>query len=423
MAVAAAIIGAGVLGAGGAIGGAALSKPSQHGATFEPGLPEPGMDPAVAEATFNALLQFGVADPDILLRAGPLNQAIQSFNRENVSVQAQTSFQRDIVGLYTAFEQAGGMAGIQAEQNRIRGQIEISKQEKGGVDAAGNRIFTPEQQAARVEAANFLKSGEDAIKRLDDPLLFLTYQMGDATGVRPNINTMRRAFGISGTDALSVFDKEIQYRTTIAPRIADAQKAAAAGRAFQLGIPEERLALFNALRGQTAGMEGDFATSRASELARINEQYGIRSEDILRSANVGGYNPGRALGQLERERFLSADMEALNRALALIGGKTSILQGQIGALSGLEEPVTSRLERIGSLRTTGVASGGATYPAAVQNPLGAGVAQAVPAGILSAYDAAKLAQLVRGPAAPPPSSGFKIDPELASFLGSGQYGG
>ncbi|MGH9427389.1 MAG: hypothetical protein ACRD2L_13940 [Terriglobia bacterium] len=399
MAATAAIV-AGVLGAGGSVAGGILSQPKEAKAkAFEGGGIDPATDPAIAEATFNALLNIGVLDPDVLLQSSPLNRTIQSFNRENIGIQDQFNFQRDTVAMYDTYRLLGGTPeSLQQAMSSWKAGF--------ATDKTGERVIS-----------EGIRSGEIDLFA-SDPLQFLALQTSKRTGFMPDVVLQRRGFGLSGRDPFGVYSAETRYQSSIGPRLEEASRSAEVARQTQLGIPVVRGSLLDQLKNQIGGAPGAIASVREQELARLNRQFDVQGQDVLKRANQLGFNPGRAIGELETNRVLSADLEALNRALALVGGQSNLLGQQIGQLAGIESPVTSNLLQTGSARVTGAPSGPAQFAPSVSNPLGAGIAQAVPAGLLSYNIANQLGS--RGPATQP-----SLEQALAQFRreGYGDYGG
>jgi phage protein D len=178
-------------------------------------------------------------------------------------------------------------------------------------------------------------------------------------------------------------NSERNYQTNITDRLKESQ-----GVANQ--TLQGRIAAATTRAEMLQGMTGNMAGVRDKELTRLNSQYDTAQEGLIRSANMGGYNPGRALGELNKSRVVDADLEAWSRAVNLITGQTNVLN----LLSG--QPIDQAAQLAGT-RATGTAGSNSTQTGASE--LGTGIAQVVPAGLLS-YNIARQYNS-GGPAASP----------------------
>ena len=252
-------------------------------------------DPASAFETFDAMLELGIVDTSILYNASPLAHAISLAVQNDVDLQKK----RDIPILATdAFR-------------RYSENV-----------ASGNDPLTS-------------MSGKD-IESL-------------------------RSLELAGIDVRDLFEREVEYRAKIEPlarkvgTTADTMfDARVQARGMLAGIP-------GALPDISAGGIEGLKSAELDRLLRdIDRTADERGSDILRTANFGGFNPGRQLGKLEELRFdatQDADLDALGRALALIGGQQSAASTQAGVLSGFLGEGRQALAGPAALRSGSTAGG------------------------------------------------------------------
>jgi hypothetical protein len=357
-------IAAGLLGAAGSIGGGLLSSGgSQSVKTQQPPSRDPFSDPLTAAASVDTLLNLGIYDPSILATAGPLQRAIQGLQRQTVGI-ADNDFLNYAVPL------------LMNEYQQLAGSGEL-----GNLDALLNPSTTLEK---------------DSLKRVySDPSLYnIPRKLAMLIGQKnPDILKTTSHF----IDRLSQVAEKLQATSGMSfPELFAAQKRfqdenAARDQSLSALAKETlkgRIAAANARSEMLQNLSGGIDSLRAQELARINDQLDTRKGFLERGANLAGYNPGRALGELEKSRLIDAPSEALNRAIALITGKGNL----VNTLSG---QTIDQSTNLGQARAGGsVASPGAVQTAPTSN-LGSAVAQAVPAGLLS-YNIARQFQS-RGP--------------------------
>ena len=141
----------------------------------------------------------------------------------------------------------------------------------------------------------------------------------------------------------------------------------------------------NRLQGQAglADIAGN-AGLRLNDLAaqyepQIARQFQDQRNQILQSANQGRFNPGAALGRLGETQALTQKTSAIERALQILGGQSSLIQGALAPAQNLALQ-TSQQRQGGSLNLAniGAAQSQAQAQLAQQNnqSLGTGTAAA-----------------------------------------------
>ena len=95
MALTAAILAGGVVAAsaGSAAAGAAANRPGTPNFALSA---LPGADPLQAAASFDALVQLGLLDPNVLRAASPLNQALSTFRQDPQKLKSQRNVMLEI---------------------------------------------------------------------------------------------------------------------------------------------------------------------------------------------------------------------------------------------------------------------------------------------------------------------------------------
>jgi len=288
MGVGAAIVGAGALGAAGTLGAAAMADTPKPGATFQ-GAPEIDLTPGLKIAEFMNLVDQGIFDPTVFKQASPLNQFISEvLSSSNFSTAKKQTF---ISNLRETLAQGGSLTAEEREEQFVR-------------------------DIALVLQGKSTKTSTVKMRRLIEKVLAVT--------------------PYTSLDELFAADQE--YRTQIAPMLRDAEAASQ-------GNFKARLNLQTQVRGLLAGLpdasaEG-IASLRGEEKARLlrdlNRNVNEQRSDVLELSNSGNFNPGRPLGDLEEFRARStqdADLEALNRALAIIGGQQQAVGGNLALIQG-----------------------------------------------------------------------------------------
>ncbi len=283
-----AAIAAGVIGAAGNIGGGLLagSNDPKPGPVFL-GAPEVDLSPGLKIAEFMNLIDQGIFDPTTFKLASPLNQFISE-------VLSSSNFSQAKKQAFISTVRASLLQ--QAEADRLpEWTAEFFEQ----IDAVLIGTLTPKQS-----------------RRLIEKII--------ASSPYSSI--------------VEMFTAERDYNNQIAPLLESAKRAAE-------GNFDARLDLQGQVRGLLGGLpdasaEG-IASLRAEEKSRLLRDLNLNIDeqrsDVLTLANSGNFNPGRPIGDLEEFRARAtqdADLEALNRALAIIGGQQQAVGGNLALLQG-----------------------------------------------------------------------------------------
>jgi len=335
--MAGAIIASGVLGAAGSVGGGALNKQSTSAPISTAGLASGGFDPAVSAATFDALLQLGIVDPTVLQQASPLRMALAEFSQQPLSAAARRASQRQL------------------------GRILDLVQQQGGID---------ELRAADEIGPHAVPSTGTLVDRLRDALSGGSLLTGSDRRLLDQIGAL------AGTSFDELLNREAAFQEQVSARVAEAQATADIVRQGRLSAMEQ------------LGQMGDLESITGTELERLTRLLDERETDILRSSNIAGVNPGRQLARLEEFRQ-DADVEALARAVALVGSRQSVLSGVI-------DPATRAAQNISGTRV-GSQIGATGLGSSARGPsvLGSGVAAGA-SSLANAFTEAALQS--RGPA-------------------------
>jgi hypothetical protein len=156
------------------------------------------------------------------------------------------------------------------------------------------------------------------------------------------------------------------------------------------GIQAQMEGIANEIRGNRfqgianlADIAGN-AGLRTDELAALYEpqiarQFQDERERILQTANAGRFNPGAALGRLGETQALTQKTSAIERALQILGGQTSITQQALAPAQSLA--ATTSAQRQGgtlNMANIGAAQSNAQQQLAAQQAgaLGTGIASA-----------------------------------------------
>lgn len=135
-----------------------------------------------------------------------------------------------------------------------------------------------------------------------------------------------------------------------------------------------------------------------SQLQRdISRMFSDERDKILEQANMGGFNPGAALGRLmEQETIQQSDskLDALTQAITLLGGRQSLASNALGSLQTAFMNPQQLANQTASIRTNAAtnAAGIAAQQAAAMNQMNAQTeanrAQATGAGVAGAFNSA-----------------------------------
>lgn len=180
-------------------------------------------------------------------------------------------------------------------------------------------------------------------------------------------------------DVGEMLESEIAYRRKIPQLMAQQKQSADQQRQLQELATGEQISALQAM-----GSVGDVATHRDSERARLLRDLDLQQQSVLAAANAGGFNPSGGLEALSRARS-DADIEALNRAIAMATGQTAIATQRASTAKSLDPTLIAlglAPNLSGQTTTSSSSSGGsAGFGQGVQSAgiIGAG-------GILEAID-------------------------------------
>lgn len=295
MAIGLALIGSAVIGAGAQLGAAALADDPERGSVFGEAT-NVDISPGLKIAEFNNLLAQGIFDPTPLLQASPINQLLGEVLSSAIFTEDEKS---------TAARQLRDVGKLIAERNELQAKIDANE----GFDSS--RFI--------VELANISRQAFELIQgRLFDKMLALT--------------------GASTFDEL--FELESSFQEQVKPLLASAQGAAAGNFKAILDTRSRIVNLISDLPDvSAAGIQKLRGEEKTRLLRDLNRDIDEQSSDLLQLANFGNFNPGRPLGDLEEFRSRAtqdADLVALDRALAIIGGQQTATKNQLNILSSEE---------------------------------------------------------------------------------------
>lgn len=414
-------IAGGLLGAAGPIAGGLLSKPGQPTSTA--GV-VPGRDQSIGYGTNDALLQLGIYDPTVLLQAGPLNQALAAYASSPQTSKNQRQEAKALILLFEQYASAlsrgevpdsqltnlqgfeksrllnDSATGIQyrtytnpATQEVIRLNVGVDLEGRFGQklgtekDKATGAVYDVYQDPAsgnRIRVSRLrdaVAADGQKYKIFTDPITGVETKIyGGGRPDEAKVNDLAKRVGrISsqlGINVQELFDREVAFRDQVSEKSVGRQNLAdltAQSREYtmrqiaQLGLD---------LPSATAT---DLASLKATEKDRLLRELGVATEDqrnlLLRQANYGNFNPGRAVGELEKQSLMSsqnADTDALGRAFALISSQQGITSNQLGILRGLIDPQAEQNRAFGALRV-GAASPGQIGASQANTAVGQGI--------------------------------------------------
>jgi hypothetical protein len=286
MGVAGAIIAGSAIAAGGALGAAAMSDPKGNEA-YSQGLYDPTSQNPLGIGQFWLSALMGLYDPSLLQQAGPLDSAMAKFRT-------------------SPFPYGAGRSGGQRSTGRV--------------------IATKGYYASYEQARDRGLSSRDALWEINTTV----------EGFHAWPGMANEAFSFGGYNTIQeLFEAEYEHQQRI-------RRVGAIGEELA-GVKMETIVnsinKISEIVADTPGMDqGKIDEYKAAELLRINQELDTQVEAAQRRANVGGYNPGREIEEVEKRRQ-DADSVALERALAMIRGEQGIAGTSIGQLqqgSGLE---------------------------------------------------------------------------------------
>jgi hypothetical protein len=177
---------------------------------------------------------------------------------------------------------------------------------------------------------------------------------------RTGTGRLTRLLAATGTTLQQLLAEESEFNSTFDERLTELK-----------GVAQEQKNVIDSLRSQIGGTIQDLPDASAEGLAAraarerlvlddsINRLADEGRLDLLRVGNLGNFNPGRSVGDLEEERFRSlrdSDLSSLARALAGISAE----QGAAGTNLGLLQTEQNRRDAlagtVGGLRQGSQAS-------------------------------------------------------------------
>lgn len=180
----------------------------------------------------------------------------------------------------------------------------------------------PLQQAVQRFQAQIPLGGRnrDRSRRQQDIADFLA---GRST---PGANAIATFAGFSS--ALEAQQAQREFEQNVLPRLNNLEEIANLSRRRSLDVSRQ-------LADLTAGFRPlDFESLRQGETRRLERGFEDRQQEILRQANVGGFNPGGALEGLEQSRE-DIDLSAITNAIGLLSGQAGAVGQQVGLLEAL----------------------------------------------------------------------------------------
>ena len=186
-----------------------------------------------------------------------------------------------------------------------------------------------------------------------------------------NRDILRNLAGVAGLSMDELVEREVEFRRTVPQQVAALQEAAGGlGQARREIMARQSAAMLDFPR---AGAE-DIAALRELEqerfLRNLDKTLGEQREDLLRSANVAGFNPGRPLGDIEEFRARAvqdADLQSLQNALALLSGQQTLAANELGQARNFLDPLQAQALGLGGLRAQ-QPTGAVTTPLARAQP-------------------------------------------------------
>lgn len=265
----------------------------------------PEADPLLAALRGDLLTQFGLVDPTLLTASSPFSQAVAAR-------RAQPG--RDDLKNFAIGTAESVLRQIQADP-RLREAL--------------------------------LQEGDDALVRF-----------GILGSERPGVTLagLQRIAAAAGFESFrDLVTAEEQFQQVVPQRIAEQERLAGLSRGRTLQAQE---GLATLLANLPAADASALAALRQDERERIlresDRAFDEQRGELLRAANFGGFNPGRAVGDLEERRELtrqSSDLDALSRAVALIQAQQGLAGTQAGLLTALDPAQSAQQAAIAAAQT------------------------------------------------------------------------
>ncbi len=366
--------------------GAGLSSLGGLGSSFAAGRPD---DPDPDEQFFSAFGPGNLADP--LLASLSLDQLVQ------LGIGDPNAF-RSILSLSSPFSQAiatYGRSGEDADSVQLVGRT---------ISGLSNDI---DEMIAQGMSA-------DEISR----------NLGSGRGLAG----IENAPGIIGISFEELVRREVEFRQSIGPEVERlSQQAQAAGASRTVGL--ERIAQLtqNIPQADAAAIAALQAREQERLLRELNRGVDEQRADLLRQANAAGFNPGRAVGDIEEFRARAtqdSDLDALGRAIATLGGQQQLAANEVGLLQSLIYTPQQSGASLAQLRTSGFQpTGTGIVPPIVQppSPLAAGISSAssIAGNTLASLPGilAEISALNRIPGTQTASSGAPAFPSVLTIPG------
>lgn len=306
--IAGAILGAGVLGAGASIYGAEQGQ-SDFSVSDQPsGAPgDPRADPLLAALRAQGMAQLGVpVGSSVLMQASPMNRlaneaatgTVQDFRREDMTALRHGIF-------------------------RIEEAVRLA--DEMGLDGPTRR---------RLIHHNIRSA--DPIRQVALPRALAGMEAAGAPG-DADFDILSRVLSASGYSSVEeLLEAQREYERQAQEQQARAHELApiaAEGRGEAIRSIAQLQQDFPV--PTQANLDSLIEEATQNRLRRLAEGTEESREALLQRANVQGFNPAAALGEIEKENLLqrrSAEEEGVARAIQLLSGQVGLGQSALGSL-------------------------------------------------------------------------------------------
>jgi hypothetical protein len=289
-------------------------------------------------ATLALLERFGYSNltPEVLLQASPVSQ---SLNRRFASAPVSNNTRRRITG------------SIQGALNVIQ-----AHRAAGDTRSPTEILFNPT-----------LPQSQDGALEPGQTGAYWSPSGGGGEDWRTILRVSQDG-GFANVDEM--FDAELKYREQVPVLLEQSQARAKQFRDMTTSSLSAQQAALDSLSAVS-----DIGALKQAELARLKRDIADQEQMMLRAASVGDYNPAGGLEGLTRINK-DADLIALERAIALAAGETSVAGSQFATAKGAD-PVLAALGLAPSI--AGARAGSPSYVGGgdpANTSLGAGIAGA-----------------------------------------------
>jgi hypothetical protein len=352
---AAGIIGGILSGIGSAIGGQQQQRAAEEATTGQKlttGLVSGGYDPVTSLASLDALAQMGYYDPSVLTAASPFNQAIAQFNQAPIQANVRAANLGLLSDIQQMLDQGMGVEEIMSS-DALKSIAELTGGKAvTGLDyeatlaptlMVGGKEVTVDPQYLTAEQR---KEWADTVEERRKAGLAETRET--VAGIEKQGRSRKQALewlaSIAGLSPEELLRQEVAHRER--RQQYEAEVVPVAER-----IRQQRLSAMERLGGLPEQMPGlaDIESLKAMEMARLDRELGDAEKSMLMRANVGGYNPAGGLAQIAEARE-DADLTALQRAIALVGGQQGILGQQAGIMGSVINPGQAASTNLAGIR-------------------------------------------------------------------------